>query len=196
MKYSTGVRHLEELAAAMNELPGLDSDWHPRSLWAYGDLLDGVDSLEYARVALTIDRPPDQVPWFARPAQVEWVKEVTRLSKRPVHCMWRSARLPVWNHAIVRPLLLWDADGIRRDALDALRSGRGIDGLRLPDPTPDELATQLRDEAAANLAAMRAAVAQYDDNRWGRGSITRHADGLWDATAGYLDLLDAIPPQT
>jgi hypothetical protein len=32
-----------------------------------------------------------------------------RLNKNPVHAYWRSAHAPVWNHEVVRPVLLWDA---------------------------------------------------------------------------------------
>ena len=116
---------------------------------------------------------------------------MTRLPKNPVLPVWRSARVPVWTHAVLSPLLVWDVtDGVVDGALDALREGRGA-ASGLPAPSADELADRVADELAISLAAVRSCTQAYGDSQWGHTKLGPRADALWLACDGYIDLLDA-----
>jgi len=200
MKRSTGLRHLGEMAdecAGLNErLALLDSTLRIRSLWAFGEILlppvEWPDTQGYVRVACVVESPQVQVAWLTRSADLVWVEEFTRWSRRPVLTMWRSAAAPVWNHHIERPVLLWDEEGVRRPALDVLASGSGIERLRAPAPSGEELRKRLEEERETSLAVLRAAVSTYDEKRWARGNPVKYADAMWEASAGFLDILDAL----
>jgi hypothetical protein len=110
------------------------------------------------------------------------------MSKNPVVAMWRSTRAPLWNHHIRGPLLIWDeCEGIRADALSALRDGTA-EGLRQPEPTPEQLQSRLEAEIAVSLRALESATAAYEQRRFSPGKIGPVADALWRAAQGYLDV--------
>jgi hypothetical protein len=161
-----------------------------KQMWAVGDVLGRTRDLEQVSLALCADLPVEDVSWRSQPpAAVHWLK-MTRLSKNPVRVHWRSARAPVWNHEIRRPLLVWDASmGLVEEAMVALRQGRG-EAAGLPDPTPDELTARVEQELALSLAALRARTADYAARQWGPSKLGPTADALWQAADGYLDLLD------
>jgi hypothetical protein len=98
----------------------------------------------------------------------------------------------LWNHAIARPLLIWDEPGgVAVDALRALGNDMARD-LRLPEPTPDELASRLAAELAVSLRALQSSTDVYEQHRFGPGKAGPVADALWRAGSGYLDVLAAL----
>lgn len=160
-------------------------------LWVFGDLLGEPRDLDQVQLAVVVDLPLDDVPWLDIPHGGQHWAQAVRL-REPLSWFWRSAAGPVWNHRISRPALVWDAaDGIRESALAALLAGRGSD-LRIAAPTPSELRAQLTTELAVSLRSLRRQHRTYDDHRWRPGKLDPHADSLWRATDGYLDLLDAL----
>jgi hypothetical protein len=162
---------------------------HVTALWAYSDVLTSRDDLDCLRVVLAVDLPVEDVAWFCPPVGAEHWSQATRLSKNPVVAMWRSTRAPLWNHHIRGPLLIWDeTSGIAAEALVALRDGTA-DRLRLPEPTPDELRSRLESELAVSLRNLESTTATYDERRFRPGKIGPIADALWQASAGYVDVL-------
>ena len=98
----------------------------------------------------------------------------------------------MWNHHIDRPALLWDStDGLVPETLAALQAGRG-DTVRLPAPEPAVLRSRLQDELAVSDRALRACTQTYERRRWAPGALEPHADALWRASDGYLDVRDAL----
>jgi hypothetical protein len=146
VKWSTAVHHLEIAAracAGMVEGPVPKGWLRVTELWAVGELLGKPTDLEWLTVALSVDLPPDQVPWWSVPDGAQGWTDMTRLSKYPMAKWWRSAQAPVWNHRIVRPLLVWDQDrGLHQTALTALREGRGA-AVGLPEPSAEELSARV-----------------------------------------------------
>jgi hypothetical protein len=72
-----------------------------------------------------------------------------------------------------------------------LSEGRGED-VRIPAPSPEELRARLRSDLDVSLAALRERTKTYEERRWSPGKLTPVADALWQASNGYLDLLDAL----
>jgi hypothetical protein len=143
-------------------------------------------------VAVVADLPAGAVPWLTKPdGAVHW-ENATRAAKNPITTLWRSAHAPVWNHYVDRPALFWNReDGLEEDVLDALSEGRGED-VRIPAPSPEELRARLRSDLDVSLAALRERTKTYEERRWSPGKLTPVADALWQASNGYLDLLDAL----
>jgi len=203
MKWSRAVHHLEELAHSCADMAGRPATIFPlrvTSLWAFGEVLDSQDDLDWLRVVLAVDLPVEDVAWWCQPSGAEHWSNATRLSKNPVVPMWRSTRAPLWNHHIRRPLLIWDESqgddsGVAMESLSALRSGTA-EALRLPEPAPGELSARLEAELAVSLHALEAAAAAYEQRRFGAGKLEPTADALWRAGTGYLDVLRAVesPP--
>src|SRR5664279_4887505 len=129
MKWPTAVRHVSELAqscadrtASLASIIGL----RVTQLWAAGEVLGREQEIEVVTLALCVDLPPAEVPWWSIPPGGEAWASATRMAKNPILPWWRSAHAPVWNHRIVRPLLIWDeGSGVDQSALEALREGRG-----------------------------------------------------------------------
>jgi hypothetical protein len=196
VKWLTAVGHVRRLAEQCAEMAGLPVEFQAvpvTGLWAVGDVLGPPRDLDWVKVALVVDLPAGEVPWFCLPqGAAEW-SEATRLSKNPVGAWWRSAHAPVWNHRIVRPVLIWDlAGGLREDAVAALREGRGA-AVGQPAPSPEAFAARMIEELAVSRAALTARTADYDAKRWGRTRLEKIADPLFDASLGYLDVLEAQP---
>jgi hypothetical protein len=138
MKWSTAVGHVRRLAeqcAEMAELPASYQALPVSALWAVGDVLGTPRDLDWVKVALIVDLPVSEIPWFSTPDGAERWSEATRLSKNPVGVWWRSAHAPVWNHRIVRPVLIWDTvSGMREDALAPCEMGTAPKSANLPRP--------------------------------------------------------------
>ncbi len=94
-------------------------------------------------MAICVDLAAQEVPWWDEPpGATSWLR-VTRLDRQPVGIWWRSSRVPVWNHRIVRPLLVWDVEtGLNEEHLSAIGEGRAAD-LGLPEPPAHALADPL-----------------------------------------------------
>jgi hypothetical protein len=201
MKWSRAVHHLEGLAHACADMSGRPTAIFPlrvTSLWTFGGVLTSRDDLDSVPIVLAVDLPVDDVAWLCTPAGAEHWSHAAGLSKNPVVAIWRSTRAPLWNHRIHRPLLIWEEHGIRdesgevvSDGLSALRDGTS-EGLRLPEPTPDQMASRLGDELAVSLRALESAADTYEQRRFSPGKLEPVADGLWRASAGYLDILASV----
>jgi hypothetical protein len=167
------------------------------ALWAFGEVLDSQEDLAAVSVVLAVDLPVEEVAWLCSPAGAEHWSRATGLSKKPVAPAWRSSRAPLWNHHIRRPLPIWNEHGIwdgtgdhEVDTLSALREATA-QSLRLPQPSPEEMASRLEAELACSLRALECAAAGYRDRRFSPGRLEPVADALWHASAGYLDVLGA-----
>lgn len=196
MKWSRAVHHLEELAHSCADMAGRPATIFPlrvTSLWAFGEVLDTQDDLDWLSVVLAVDLPCEDVAWWCPPVGAEHWSHATRLSKNPVVPQWRSTRAPLWNHHIRRPLRIWDESATPdgpAGILAALRDGTA-EALRLPEPAPGEMTARLESELAVSLQALKAVTATYDQCRFGPGKLQPVADALWQATAGYLNVLTA-----
>lgn len=199
MKWSRAVHHLEELAdtcAGMSGRPATIFPLRVTQLWVFGDVLTNREDLDLVQVALVVDLPVGDVAWLCQPAGAEHWSNATSLTRNPMLAVWRSKRAPVWNHRIERPLLIWDesvdisTDAHPTDAISALREGTA-GPLRLPTPTPEEMRARLESELATSQRALASANAAYEQRRFGPGKLEPVADGLWRASAGYLDVMGA-----
>jgi hypothetical protein len=194
MKWARAVHHVESLSQACADMADRLPSIFPlrvTELWVVGDILGPPREVETVTVALCVDLPVDEVPWWSEPPGAQHWSNATRLAKNPVLAWWRSAQAPVWNHRIERPALVWDAtNGVREDTLAALRDGRG-ESVRPTAPTEDQLRARLHDELTVSLRALRACTAAYDQRRWSPGKLEPVADALWRASDGYLDVWDA-----
>jgi hypothetical protein len=195
VKWSRAVHHLDTLAQTCAEMATRPDSIFPlkvAQLWAVGDILGGEQDLDVITVALAVDLPVDDVPWLGQPSGAQHWASATRLAKNPIMPFWRSTRAPIWNHHIVRPALIWDSvTGTAEETLAAARTG-DAEPFRLPAPAADELTARLTDELRVSLAALRASSQTYDDRRWRPGKMEPVADALWLASAGYLEVLDAV----
>jgi hypothetical protein len=204
MKWARAVHHCEELARVCADMSGRPASIFPlrvTSLWTFGQVLDSREDLDAIPVVLTVDLPAEDVAWLCSPVGAEHWSNATGIAKSPVVAIWRSTRAPLWNHRIRRPLLIWDehgslagdeSEGLLLDGLSALRDGTA-EALRLPEPTADELASRLEAELAVSRQALDSATAAYEQRRFSPGKLEPVADGLWRASAGYLDILNAVP---
>ena len=194
MKWTRAVHHLETLAQTCTDLGSRPAFAALRveQLWVAREVLDEPHDLELVTVALVVDLPVEEVPWLSEPPGAQHWANGARLGKNPVVALWRSAGAPVWNHHIDRPALLWDStDGVVPETLAALQAGRG-DTVRLPAPEPAVLRRRLEDELTVSDRALRGCTQTYERRRWAPGALEPHADALWRAANGYLDVRDAL----
>jgi hypothetical protein len=195
VKWSRAIYHVEALArrcAEMSDSPTAGFLLPVRQLWAHGDVLGSPRDLDVVQVALSVDLPAEEVPWLGRPSGAEHWANAMRLTRNPVVALWRSVHAPVWNHEIVRPVLVWEQPArVFEEALAALRAG-DAERVRPPAPTAAALRTRLEDDIAVSLSSLRQRTATYERERWSRGKLAPLADALWEASAGYVDLVDAV----
>lgn len=207
MNWTRAVHHVELAAAECGRLADLSAATMPVQvvqMWVFGDILgalgepddsvtDQIDQIDQVDLALVLDLPASAVPWLTAPPAAEHWLRMTRLAKNPVRIWWRSAGAPLWNHRIVRPLLVWEQPtGLIEEALIPLREGRGA-ASSSPAPTPDQLAQRVADELAVSLAALQRCTAAYAEGQFTPTKLGPTADALWRASEGYLDLLAAQP---
>jgi hypothetical protein len=164
--------------------------------YVFGAVLDPVSELEVVQLALVVDEPPEDVPWMSRPARLEALASLCRFDKLPMSWRWRPAEWPVWNHEISRAVRFWSSAGGRDEAVLRALADAGVNGPTFEQPgSRAALARQMmleRDVSRTHLATVKA---QFYDRDWRRehsGDGTHPEDHLWWATAGYLDLDDAI----
>lgn len=191
MKWTRAVQHLRTLAEECARLTGNPfGTLRVVQLWTFGEIPGPPQDLETVNAVLVVDLPVDAMPWLASPNGAEHWANMTRMSRNPITPFWRSAQAPIWNHHIVRPLLLWDAtDGLQEETFTALR---GNSATGSPEPDAAEFARRLDDELAVSLQALRGQVEAYEQRRWSPGKLTPVADDLWAVSKGYLDVLDAL----
>jgi hypothetical protein len=195
MKLSTAVARLTDV------VDGLDraAQWPETSVpaaFVFGAALDGAADLHQVEVALVVTEAPEVVPWMSRPAHLEGLAAGLRLTNLPVSWKWRPAAWPVWNHEIEGAARIWTAaDGRDQSVLEALASGR-LDRAAIEKPADtDELVAELiieRDVGRRHLTTVTASFHDRDWRREHRGGGIYPEDHLWWATAGFLDLDDAI----
>ncbi|WP_157440236.1 DUF7711 family protein [Actinokineospora inagensis] len=195
MNWTRAVHHLRTVAATCADMATRPASIFPLrvgGLWVAGDLLGGQRELDEITVALTVDI--DEVPWLTEPNGARHWAAAARLPQTPAAVYWRSAHAPVWNHVLERPVLVWSAeDGVREDVLDAIADGSAR-ALRPAAPPAAEVTARLADELALSLRALRERTAEYERRRWKPGKVEPVSDALWQASAGYLDLLGATDP--
>lgn len=188
MKWTRAIHHLTELADACTRLASAPTSIHPlrvTELWAAGDVLGEPADLDTVTVALVVDLP--EVPWLTTPPGAQHWSAASRLSRGPFTPYWRTR--PVWNHRLTRPALIW-AGETHQSTLDAIANGHGAT-VSAPAPEPHELVERIAQETATSLTALRRRTAEYAEKRWQPGKLDPQSDALWEATTGYLDLLDA-----
>jgi hypothetical protein len=196
VKWARAVHHVESLAQACADLAGAETVIQPlrvRELWAAEAIIGPARDLDSVVVALAVDLPVEQVPWWGEPRGAQHWASAARMAKNPIRPWWRSVHAPIWNHRIVAPVLIWDeADGIRAGALAALVDGRG-DTVGLAVASKEEFAVRMAGELAVSRSALTAATVRYAEKRWSPGRLDPLADELWRSADGYLDVLGAIP---
>lgn len=196
MKWTTAVGHVRRLAeqcAEMSLLPPDTRSLHVTELWVFGDLLGAPRELDWGSAAVCVDLPTREIPWMCRPDGATSWAEATRASKNPVGIWWRSSRSPVWNHRIVRPLLVWDvADGIHEENLAAIREGRG-GAVAVAAPSEGEYVTRLNQELQNSLAELQRRTQEYEVEHTTRLGV--RGDRLHAAAAGFLDVWAAVHPE-
>ena len=196
MKWTTAVGHVRRLAEQCAEVSQLPSNLRllrVTELWAFGDVLGAPRELEWAAAAVRVDLPVEAVPWMCRPDGTDLWADLTRASKNPVGIWWRSSLAPVWNHRIVRPLLVWDeAVGIHENALVALQEGRGA-AVSMAPPSQEEFVSRMDEELQNSLAALQRRTQEYESDHTTRLGV--RGDQLHAAALGYLDVLAAMKPE-
>jgi hypothetical protein len=195
VKRSTAVNRLREIAAELERA----KPWPESTIvagYVFGELIEATGDVERIQVALVVDEPAENVPWLSRPARLEAFASMLRFDKLPMSWWWRPQQWPVWNHAISRAVCVWSAAaGWRSDVFDALAAAR-TDQLVFAEPSEDaQLVAQLRVERDVARRHLEATVARFHDREWrrdhkGDGVYPEHH--LWSATAGYLDLDNAL----
>ncbi|HKN96782.1 MAG TPA: hypothetical protein VJX10_06685 [Pseudonocardiaceae bacterium] len=195
MRYRRAVEKLRLLADACSGTTRLPIE-EPFLVEAYvfGDVLDGADPVESVQVAFAIELPPDEVPWCSEPAGTAWLVDSLRLDKGGFAYWWRSRHEPVWNHLIREPVRFWSLDGPDEAVLGALGDRRFADLPRITAPS-SELRRRARVELDRALVRLRAVHQKYWDRDWRREhrGLGRFPENhLWEATDGYLDLLENV----
>lgn len=198
VRFSTAVRHLEELADASTEnlrLRDSGFGWPLRELWVTGELLDGPDELEWASVLLTLDLPPEELTRLTKHPTAEWIGSELRLGKRPLAWAYRPTAWPAWNHQNRRLVRFWSADhGTNTDVLEALRQRR-LEGLPVVEATIGDLREQFTEELAASRHHLRQVLDRYWEPDWRRdhkGYEDAPEDHLWRAAQAASEIEDAL----
>jgi len=194
MRYRRAIEKLRILAEACESFKRYPSE-EPFLLEAYvfGDVLRGLDPLEFVQVVLVINLPPEEVGWESTPQGTEWLADYLRLSKGGFEYFWRSHADLVSNHYIREPVRFWSRTGPDEDVLQAL-ADRRFDHLPRVTSSPTAEKEQLAEELEVALRRMRSVHASYWDYAWrreNRGGGRYPENELWEAVQGYLDLLDA-----
>jgi hypothetical protein len=199
VKRSTAIRHLVELAEAASDrlqLRATEIGWPLEELWVTGALLDPVDELEHGAVVLSIDLPPDELPWLAVHPTAEWIGDQLRLGKRPLWWSYRPTAWPPWTYRDRRVARFWSATtGLDDGAIDALRTQHP---MAVFEPARNELLDQLGIELTVAKAHLRSIIDRYWDQGWRRANQqdTSPEDQLWRAASAVTEIETAIHEQT
>lgn len=195
MKRSTAISRLADVAAELER----SKLWPGPAVVAgyiFGGILQPVGEVERVQIALAVDEPAQDVPWMSHPRELEALASLLRFDKLPMAWWWRPASWPIWNHEISRAVCFWSATaGLDQEVLDAQTAGR-IDQLQFVEPADGEqLVEQLIRERDVGRHHVTRAVAGFYDRDWRHehtGDGVYPGDHLWWATAGYLDLDNAV----
>jgi hypothetical protein len=98
MRYQRAVEKLRILAEACERVKFFWFDTEPflKAVYAFGEVVDGADPLDYVQVAVAINLSPEEVPWESNPEGTDWLANELRLSKGGFMYLWRSHLDPVW----------------------------------------------------------------------------------------------------
>jgi hypothetical protein len=199
VKRSTAIRHLTEVADTAGdrlELHASDFGWPLEEMWMAGELLEPVDELDHGSVVLTIDLPPEELPWLAVQPTAEWIGDQLRLDKRPLSWCYRPIAWPPWTYRHRRVVRFWSAaTGIDVDTIDALRQRRAVEVV---EPDRDALATQLDVERAVARTHLQSILDTYWDRDWRRDNRygTSPEDQLWRAATALTEIDSALDDLT
>ena len=195
MQYRRAVQKLYDLAEACQSTTALPGEGpFLCEAYVFGDVVGGVDPLEWVQVAFTLNLPPEKVPWGSQPWGTPWLVDRLRLDKGGFGYWWRSRHEPVSNLMIREPVRFWSLDGIDVQVLDALRDRRFAD-LPRQTASPAELRRRTEADLDRALNQLRVVRDMYWDRDWRhehRGGGRYPENHLWEAADGYLDLLDAV----
>jgi hypothetical protein len=163
MRYRRAVEKIRILAEACRDFKRFPSD-EPFLLEAYvfGDVLRGVDPLDFVEVALVLNLPPQEVIWETTPRGTGWLADYLRLSKGGFAYFWRSHLDPVSNHHIRGPVRFWSLAGPDEDVLLALSERRLGDLPQVTSP-PGTEGAQRAGELQAALDHLRGVRDSYWD---------------------------------
>jgi hypothetical protein len=195
VRYSTAVARRWSCAADLDRLNGMADEPLLIEAWVFGELLELPQDLEVVSLALVVDLPSEDVPWYARPTPAEHAISLLGFEKYPLRWFWRPAVWPVWNHAIDRAVRFWSRTGTDTPVLDAL-AHREVEALpMIGPPSVEALREQLVIEHGAARDHLRGVLDRYDDRDWQcehSGLGLRRDDHLWCAAHGFLDLDAAL----
>jgi len=90
MRYKRAVEKLRILAETCERAKIFWFDTEPflKAVYAFGEVLDGADSLDAIQVAVAINLPPEDVPWECNPEGTDWLANELRLSKGGFMYFW------------------------------------------------------------------------------------------------------------
>ena len=162
-------------------------------LWVAREILDEPHDLELVTVALVVDLPVEEVPWLGEPPGAQHWANGARLGKNPVVGPVAVGRCAgVEPPASTGPRCSGTAPtGWSRRRSPRLRPAAATPSAS-PRRSPSVLRSRLQDELAVSDRALRACTQTYERRRWAPGALEPHADALWRAAAGYLDVRDAL----
>ncbi|MEV0623237.1 hypothetical protein AB0I81_58675 [Nonomuraea sp. NPDC050404] len=201
MRYQRAVERLRMLAEACEQTRRVPVD-EPflREAYVFGDLTAGADPVEVIEVAFVLNLPPEEVAWETQPPGTAWLVDFLRLDRGGVAYWWRSRGEPVGNHRIREPVRFWSLDGVEKGVLDALAERRfgAVREVAAYGDGSGRTAAQVQEELRTALEHLRAVHGAYWERGWrrthrGRGRYPENH--LWEAVAGYLDLLDTRAEQ-
>ncbi len=194
MRYPTAVRRLRTIAEACDRPNRIWDEPVLVGAYAFGDVLDGAEDIPRVQVAFVLDRPAEEVTWWAEPPHGPGIAALLDIEKAPVEWFWRPAVWPVWNHVIRGPVRFWSTAGPDEGVLGALEQRR-IAELRRLVPSMEEELAQLETELDACLTHLREVDDRYFDREWRadhKGLGFHPENHLWRAVHGYLDLRAAV----
>lgn len=195
MKRSTAISRLSEVADQLERF----KLWPGPCLvagYVFGATLEPAGDVERVQLALVVDEPAEDVPWMSHLRPVEALASLMRFDKQPISWWWRPSAWTVWNREITRAVCFWSATaGSDQGVFDAVLAGR-VDKLEFVEPADGEQFIQeLMLERDVGRRHLTDTVASFYDRDWRRehtGDGVYPGDHLWWATAGYLDLDNAV----
>ena len=135
----------------------------------------------------------EEVPWLGEPPGAQHWANGARLGKNPV-----VAPVALVRRAGVEPLHRPARAALgqhrRPGPGDARRAAGRPRRHRPPAPrrSPPSCAAGCRTSWRSATGALRACTQTYERRRWAPGALEPHADALWRASAGYLEVRDAL----
>ena len=195
MKWTRAVHHLETLAQTCTDLGSRPafSGLRVEQLWVAREILDEPHDLELVTVALVVDRPGGGGALAGRAARRPALGQ-----RRPAGQEPGRGPVAVGRRAGVEPLTSTGprCSGTAPTAWSRRRSPRLRPAAATPSASPrrspPSCAAGCRTSWRSATGALRACTQTYERRRWAPGALEPHADALWRASAGYLEVRDAL----